>query len=787
MDSPVNDLNAIRATSAYKALETTLALQSTPVVAVVGAGLSQPAGLPAWGVLRERLCDGLRDQVIGAEPEKAKRIRLDAERWSSEKDFWVSFEALRRLLGLAEYRAILRDALAIGDTATIPGSYRTLWSLPIRGILSLNLDSLARRAHSAVHPGAELKNIVGRDAARLARLVHSPHRFLYQLHGSADDVASWIFTSSDLKKLYNTPGYSEFLDLVFSTCTVVFLGVTADDLAIGSPLLNLTGRDADGLTHYWITDRQDTAAEIWAAACGVRIVRYPASQHGLVMELLTSLGGARAPEIEANPVLIPSANPPTTLPAPSALLALPLDELRALLNGHARYLLDQTDGVSRFEEFLDVYDEVINRAWFIPRKPEGAMIFGHTLQRSELGGAFGRVFPATDPQGELCALKLLRGEIRTNLPLLQSYRRGVKAMEILSVRNVAGMVAYRQASEIPAFVTMDWIDGPNLAEAKAARLLQEWEHILWVVVELCRVIRRAHSLPERVLHRDIRPANVMLRNGWLPREDWEVLVLDFDLSTYHGAEEKSVLAERSILGYLAPEQVDPTSKFSSRSGLVDSFGIGMTLYFLCGGTEPRANFERSSDFLPEVRTATRAPDDCEWRSMARRIERLILSATNEAQNRRPDVSQILHECTRLQTCLLSPLDAIDTDLICEELVARTPSMVRYEWDSDADSARRESAGGIVVQMQGGIEGDQIDLYISWSARGTERYAALRSISARVSRAESLLKKNGWRITTATKGPADLTISAHSPARTALTQMDHLADGLEQAIQAVTIQ
>lgn len=783
----MDPLEQVLSSVSYKALQTTLAVQSTPVVAVVGAGLSQPAGIPGWADLRKQLATTLLDRAALVEDKEARRIRRDVDRLVTEGDPWLAFEGFRDALGVADYRATLRDALVEGDTAQPPAMYQLLWKLPIRGILSLNLDSFAKRSHSIVHSGSELKNFLGRDAGRLSRFVHSPHHYLYQLHGTTDDYSSWVFTKSDLSRLYASAGYNEFLQLVFSTCTVLFLGISAHDLAIGSPLSSLRDRGNDGPTHYWVTDRDEPDSKEWASTCGVRLVSYPRGNHEIVPAILSALGSAVAPEVEADPVLIPSASPPAALPALNELLALPLDELRMLLNAHACELLARDGGMTLFEEFLDEYEEAVDRAWFMPRKVEGTTIFGYTLQHSTLSGAFGRVFPAVDPEGNLFALKLLRREIRTNLPLLRSYRRGVNAMRILAERGVEGMVAYRQASEIPAFVTMDWVDGPNLADAKSAHLLQDWESVLWIAVELCSIIRRAHALPERVLHRDIRPANVMLRNGWGSQADWKLLVLDFDLSTYKGAEEKSVLAERSALGYLAPEQVDPRSRFSSRSSLVDSFGIGMTLYFLCGGQEPIANFDKSAQFERSVRSATRTLEEPKWRSVPRRFERLILAATREQQNQRPDISQLLHEVQRLQSCVIEPDTALDADLLCEELCARSEVLQdKYVWNEELDCATRETAEGMSIKVSGPLEGDQLGLEIGWTARGTERYGTLRSIPERVDRASAILQKAGWQVEASERGQGILRLEASISTRAGGSRLSGLAKSVDLATDVMTL-
>lgn len=783
----MDPLEQVLASQSYKALAATLAEQSSPVVAVIGAGLSQPAGIPGWLELRQRLATTLLDRTATAEASESVRLQQRAAKLVDAVDPWQSFDGFKGELGEADYRATIRDALSKGDVLEPPGAYQHLWALPIRGILSLNLDSMARRSHSMTHPGLELKSFLGGDAARLPRFVHASHHFLYQLHGTIDDYKSWVFTKTDLDHLYSVPGYLEFLKIVFGTCTALFLGISAQDLAIGSPLTSLRLQGNDGPTHYWLTDRDDAGSREWASAHGIRLISYPGGRHEVVAEVLRRLGSTIPTEEDADPVVIATPNPPDSLPSPEDMIAWPLDELRRALNAHASYLLSQEGGVDLFEAFLDKYEQAVDRAWFVRRNVEGTTLFGYTLQKSNLGGAFGRVYPALDENGELHALKLLRRELQTDLPLLRSYRRGVRAMQILAERGVPGMVAYQQASEIPAFVVMEWIPGPNLSVAKQAHLLEEWEDILWVTVQLCSVIRTAHSLPERVLHRDIRPANVMLRNGWDDRDSWELLVLDFDLSTYKGAEEKSVLADQSVLGYLAPEQIDPSSRFSSRSGLVDSFGIGMTLYFLSGGQEPSANFGRSANYAADVRSATRRPSEPSWRSTSYRVERLILQATDSAQNQRPDVSQMLHEATRLSACLASPESVCDADLLCEELAARCEVLSgKYTWDEDQDRAYFETADGIHVELVGPLEGDEIRLRVRWSARGVERYGDLKSVPRRVDNAQSILQKAGWSTMGNTRGLGVLDIDATIRASALGPAIDASARSIDNALRGLSL-
>lgn len=737
-------LENILKSHSYRSLEQLLALQSTPVVAVIGAGMSASGGVPGWEALRQTLVQEFSD-TVSTKPEKERdKLRGKVDYCRSSPDLWRVFSELRHNLKAPLYRSIIRAELSPADTAKVPTEYRRLWNLPIRGIVSLNLDSFAKRSFSLEYPGVDVKTYHGKTAATVPRVIHSKSKFVYQLHGTADDFNSWVFTRSELEDLYATPGYLDLLKTLYSSCSIIFLGVTASDIAIGSPLSKLAEARIDGNEHYWITDKTDSETVQWASAAGVQLLNYPSGEHGLVGDLLGRLVQAVAPEVDAPPVVPQGASPSSELMPLEQLVSLPSNEIRTILNGHAKYLLELADGPAMFEAFAIEYDEAIDRAWYLPVGKRDVEIFGYHLAPEEASGAFGRVYRAVDREGNMRALKLLRRELRDNLELLHSYRRGVEAMRILAEHSLPGMVPYLEASEIPAFVVMEWVEGPNLAEAKEARLLTEWEDVLWVASTLCKIIRSAHMLPERILHRDIRPANIMLENGWQDRLDWNVVVLDFDLATYLGAEDKSILAESSVLGYLAPEQLSSAARASTRSALVDSFGIGMTLYFLAGGAEPRAFMEMDAAYGEEVRQAVSMLPEPKWRSLPRRVGRLIQASTRSEQRMRLDVSQIYFELSRLHEALVNTRDVEDVDLLCEEIASRCDSFRDYEWVNE-NCANRGRVDGINLSLEALIDVGEIEFRLSWTALGHERYASLRGTGLRVERATSLLRSGKWEI------------------------------------------
>ncbi len=775
---------------AYESLRRTVATRSSPLLAFVGSGLS--ANLPSWAGLKAHLVEVLRRKAAGLDPTAARGLAERADDIENDRNYWTSFSALEAALGKTTYRSEIRLQLEGGSTADPPQAYETLWRTPVQGLLTPNLDSFARRSFSAIHAGKELKTFTGKEAARLALVLHGQHKFVFNLHGVADDADSWVFTEKELKALFRDSRYTDMLRRVFTGFTVLFLGISADDVAVGSPLEGLSTSQVQGQTHYWLTHRDDPSTDAWAEQAGIRVARYaaPDGSHALLEEALRDLATASVPDIVAPPVVrVRGADPGVTmeLAPPEELITHQLHDIRNKLNDQASDLLRQPNGQALFESFVLEYDEVVHRAWYTSALTGRNKLFDYTLEEEVAKGAFGRVFRATSPTGQVVAVKVLLAEIRTDVQLLQSFRRGVQAMRILEERGVPGMVAYRDASEIPAFVVMDWIEGPDLAFAKELRMLDDWDDILWVALELAKALKRAHDLPERVLHRDVRPANVMLRGAWsAAQQDWELVVLDFDLSTFRGARQKSVLAEASALGYLAPEQLDSAGG-STRSAAVDSFGFGMTLHFLCSGIEPDPYAQRQSAYSSAVRRATTEVSGVGWHSLPRRVERLILGATEDAQSRRWDMAQIIRELERLWKAHREPDELGYNDVLCEELVARCPAMAAYEWDIDTETASIENPSGLTVRLRGAVAADSMQLTIAWSATGVEDRAGVsKYLPERLQRAAAALRAGGWQQVIPKQEKQSAVLSASLPRRTARTRLDSAAGALNKAVESLQL-
>ncbi len=328
---------------------------------------------------------------------------------------------------------------------------------------------------------------------------------------------------------------------------------------------------------------------------------------------------------------------------------------------------------------------------------------------------------------------------------------------------------------------MDWVDGPNLGDAVAAGHIDDWAPILRIAVDLADIVRRAHLLPERVLHRDLRPSNVMLKGFYSTPGDWKVVVLDFDLSWHRGALEMSIIPGATTVGYLAPEQLEAIRGVSTRHASVDSFGLGMTLYFMVSGRNPLPAQHRHEDWEEMVSRAVRGRPCTQWQSIPRRVGRIILSSTRDRQAERWDMAQIQRELQRLLGATLEPEGVKSAELVAEEVAVRSEFADTYDWDKDKNAAIVEWLTGLVIEISGIESTQRLQVRFTWRSGGVLNRKRIKKWIGRA--AEScahILDSSGWNVGHRDVRTESILIEASLDVAVALTKLNDVAQSLDRA-------
>lgn len=200
---------------------------------------------------------------------------------------------------------------------------------------------------------------------------------------------------------------------------------------------------------------------------------------------------------------------------------------------------------------------------------------------SRLGaGGTGDVFLAEHaPTGERRAVKVLHDGLADDPVARERLGREAGAVAVLSHPNLVVVFEFDPGGDgRPPFLAMECVDGVSLQAAVALAGTFTAE----AAAECGRQAADAlqHAWDAGLVHRDVKPANLLLARGG------RVKVVDFGLVRVSGTTGHSLTGRRSILGtteYAAPEQLADGSAVDCRA---DVYALGGTLYFLLAGHPP---------------------------------------------------------------------------------------------------------------------------------------------------------------------------------------------------------
>jgi tRNA A-37 threonylcarbamoyl transferase component Bud32 len=220
-----------------------------------------------------------------------------------------------------------------------------------------------------------------------------------------------------------------------------------------------------------------------------------------------------------------------------------------------------------------------------PPAPEAAWFENGRLGRYEVlgklaAGGMGAVFKARHAElGKVVALKVMPAGEMDEVRVAR-FRNEIRAIGRLDHPNI---VAAHDAGELGGvhFLVMDFVEGLDLA-----RVLER--HGRLSVADACEAVRQAavglqHAFERGLVHRDVKPSNLMLAPGG------RVQVLDLGLARSFTEAAADTLTVRGMLlgtaDYLAPEQWEQPHAADTRA---DVYGLGCTLYHLLAGRPPFA-------------------------------------------------------------------------------------------------------------------------------------------------------------------------------------------------------
>jgi len=202
------------------------------------------------------------------------------------------------------------------------------------------------------------------------------------------------------------------------------------------------------------------------------------------------------------------------------------------------------------------------------------------LKRRLGSGAMGEVWLGWHQHSESrAAVKLFREHEALRGRARRFFDRERRAVARLRHPNVVSLYDVG-----PDFIAMAYIDGPNLAQRAASGI--EPAAALAVALQIASALSHAHD--SGVVHRDVKPGNVLLDsrgNAYLG---------DFGLATLPDDDDPDEHTRVGTPGYMAPEQIA-----GKKAGpAADQFALGRTLLEMLLGRLPPRDIERAFEDLP---------------------------------------------------------------------------------------------------------------------------------------------------------------------------------------------
>lgn len=202
----------------------------------------------------------------------------------------------------------------------------------------------------------------------------------------------------------------------------------------------------------------------------------------------------------------------------------------------------------------------------------------YEILRTLGSGAMGEVFLAKDPGiGRELAIKTILPGLGGAADLKQRFEREAKAAGTLAHPNIVTVFEYGDDQGL-LFLAMEYVDGEDLHELLNRRELTPPE-ILEVIAQVCEGLHHAHK--HGVIHRDVKPSNVMVR-----REEGllQAKVMDFGVAKATSTEMTQTGQVVGTLAYMAPEYLR-SGKAGPQS---DLFSVGVMLFEALCGRKPFA-------------------------------------------------------------------------------------------------------------------------------------------------------------------------------------------------------
>ena len=306
-------------------------------------------------------------------------------------------------------------------------------------------------------------------------------------------------------------------------------------------------------------------------------------------------------------------------------------------------------------------------------------------------GGMAIVFKAEDIlMNRTVAIKMLKNDMSEDSEALRRFINESKAVAMLSHENIVNIYDVSVKGNTK-YIVMEYIEGITLKsflKRKGGTLT--WRETLNITEQILRALEHAHS--KGVIHRDIKPQNIMLlKNGLIKVADFGIAKLP-DNDTF-------TLTDKAIgtVNYISPEQATNEGPADERS---DLYSVGVLMYELSCGQLPFTGDTPVSVAYKHVNDTPQHPRDIKP-DMPEGLDQIIMRAMEKSPDRRfRSAKQMLSHINALKENpnikFRNPADEIDVN------AAKKAKKAKRKKEKMQKKKEVRERGGLVLPIVTGV-------------------------------------------------------------------------------------
>ena len=289
--------------------------------------------------------------------------------------------------------------------------------------------------------------------------------------------------------------------------------------------------------------------------------------------------------------------------------------------------------------------------------PIPARLGKYTIQGQVGRGGMGIVWKGFDPDLQrTVAIKVLSPHLAQSAVARRRFQREARAAAAINHENVLTIHSVEEQGETP-FLVMEFVSGQSLKEYVAGRQKLDVIEVIRLSAQIAQGLAAAHA--QGVIHRDVKPANVMLHEGAT-----RVRLMDFGLArvAFDNADLTSHDHAVGTPAYMAPEQI----RGHSIDARADLFSLGCVMYCMVAGHSPfhgRTHAETIHKILDLVPARLHDVDPAVPHVLSEMVEKLLAKNPDDRYQSAFEVADVLKK-------LLVQLNQTPTDELVDVLTDR---------------------------------------------------------------------------------------------------------------------